>query len=202
MSETQQDTLYYPKYPDGLYASKTDFINKTPSSVDSIYPVRIYKVERIPDAELVHNCFFFSHKTRSRIRNTFAVSYKGQLFINIKAILKNRNKEDRAQRSSHQNSFVRVIMGGDNYLYTEAELGNRWALGATGSLGPAGNVLAQDMVYGKGIVWDYENLEFNIFKSCKDFNAFITDKNTDYILECESNKPHYLTVRNAINAIK
>nr|WP_321231301.1 hypothetical protein [uncultured Psychroserpens sp.] len=198
----KQDTLYYPQYPDGVYASKTDFINKTPSSVDSIYPMQIYKLERIPETELVHNCFFFSQKTRSKIRNVFAISYKGQLFFQVKAILKNRNKEDRAQKSTHHNSFVRVFIGGDNYLYTEAELGNQWAVGTAANFGIVGNSIAQDLINGKGVVWDYKNKEFNIFKSCKDFNNFIEDKGPDYVLECESHQPHYVKVREAINSIK
>lgn len=197
-----QDTLYYPQYPDGVYKTKNDFLSKKPSSKDTIYGMRIYKMEKIPETELVHNSFFFLKKTRSKIRNVFAVSYNRQLFFQVKAILKNKNKQDRAQKSSHHFSFIRVLMGGKNYLYTEAELGNQWAVGTAANFGVAGSSLAQELIKGKGIVWDFQNEEFNVFKSCKDFNEFIVNKNPHYVLQCELQNPINFNIRKAIDSIK
>ncbi|WP_112377709.1 hypothetical protein [Flagellimonas maritima] len=150
----------------------------------------------------MHNCYFFSEKTSQKIKNVFAISYNGNLYFQIKAILKNRNKDDRAQSSSLQNSFVRAIMGGENYLYTEAELVNKWAAGTAVNFGVAGGAVYQGLIKGKGIVWDFKNKEFNIFKSCKDYNEFIEPKLENAVQQCEKHQPDMLQVREAISIIK
>ena len=196
------DTLYYPGYTDGIYKSKSDFINRTPSSKSEIYPVKLYVVERITDSLFEHNIYFFSEEKLSKIRNVFAISYKGQLYFQIKAILKNRNKADRAQSNSRHQSFVRVINGGKNYLYTEAELVNQWAAGTTVNFGFVGGQIYKDLIKGKGVVWDYKNQEFNIFKSCKDYNEFIENILPDAMQECDEHQPDNFKVREAIEKIK
>ncbi|MEM6517574.1 MAG: hypothetical protein AAF688_15435, partial [Bacteroidota bacterium] len=193
-----KDTLYYPNYPDGIYENMEDFLNRTPSSTEKVNAIKLYKTERITDSLLEHNIYFFSNKTKSKIRNVFATSYKGQLYFQIKAILKNRNKTDRAQKNSRQQSFVRVIMGGENYLYTEVELANQWATGTAYNFGLVGSKIAQDLIKGKGVVWDFARKEFNIFKSCKDYNVFIEDKLKSAIQKCENHQPRIFAVRRAI----
>lgn len=200
--ESQEDTLFVSNYPEGIYLTKEDFIKKTPSPTIEVYPVSLYGREELPKIMKAHNCYFFDRSNSKKVKNAFAVSYEGGLYFQIKAILKNRNKEDRAQNSNHANSFVRTIIGGGNYLYTEAELVNKWAAGAAANFGAAGAMASQDLINGKGIVWDFKNSEFNIFKSCKDFNDFIKDKLDSAVQNCNEHQPDMLEVRRAISLVK
>ena len=198
----QESTPYISDYPEGIYLTKEDFIKKTPSPTTKVYPVSLYGREELPKIMKVHNCYFFDRSNSKKIKNAFAISFEGGLYFQIKAILKNRNKEDKAQSSNQANSFVRTIMGGENYLYTEAELENKWAAGAAANLGAAGGTIYPELINGKGIVWDFKNTEFNIFKSCKDYNEFIGDKLLTAVQNCEEHQPDMLEVREAISEIK
>ena len=196
---TINDTLYKPNYPEGIYESKADFINRKPSSFKSI---EMTGFDKKTIDSIIHNPYFYYSDNDKKVRNVFAISFKGHLYFQIKAILKNRNKTDRAQSTNYHNTFVRVIIGGENYLYTEAELVNQWAYGTAVNFGVAGGALANSLIKGKGIVWDFSNEEFNIFKSCKDYNQFIEDKVPEDIQVCENHQPNMLMVRETIDKIK
>lgn len=197
------DNLYRPNYPEGIYATKEDFINKKPSSHVTITKRGLIGLEKpiVNNEEMT--CFFFD-TSESKIKNVFAVVHKGILYFNLKSILKNRNQTDRSQDSDNPNSFSRVFMGGENYLYTEINIGNVWekafSYGAVG--GAAGGALAQMANHNKGVVWDFKNSEFNIFKNCEDYNDFIKDKSSKDIQKCENSQPDNYLVRTAIEKIK
>lgn len=125
--EEEKTALAFGIYPNGVYFTKEDFLNKKVSNssyelytkeVDGIEKDRIYG---IPD-----ECFFYYMSNDKKIKDVFAVSYRGRLYFQINAILKNRNKTDRAQDNDHPNSFVRVKIYGANYYYFEADLANIW----------------------------------------------------------------------------
>ncbi|MDO6674581.1 hypothetical protein MK851_09045 [Tenacibaculum sp. 1B UA] len=196
---TEVNSLYTPNYPEGIYTSKKDFIAKKPSSLKTVVMKNFNK--KVMDS-IIHDCYFYYSDNNKKVRNVFAISYKGHLYFQIKAILKNRNKTDRAQNTNYHNMFVRTIIGGENYLYTEAELVNQWAMGTAVNFGAIGGAIANDLIKGKGIVWDFKNKEFNIFKSCKDYNKFIEDKLPEAVQECKKHQPDMLGVRKAIEKIK
>jgi hypothetical protein len=200
--ETPKDTLFKPDYPAGIYKTKEDFVNKKPSDVQPIVAKGLVGFTKPLLNSIEHNCFFYTDSSDEKIKNAFAVSFQGHLYFQINGILSNRNKTDRAQTNDFPNSFVRVIMGGDNYFYTEVALANQWAQGVAMNFGIAGSVLASEMIYGKGVVWDFKNQEFNIFKNCEDYNDFIKDKNSDAIQTCENQQPDVSLIRKAIWKIK
>lgn len=198
----ESDTLFRANYPEGIYYTKEDFINQR---VDNSKAIQMSDFNQQVLREAIHNPFFYFSESNKKVKNVFAISYKGHLFFQVKAILKNRNKNDKAQDSKHPNSFVRVIIGGKNYLYTEVDLANKWAQGAYygGIGGTAGGILANDLIKGKGVVWDFKNREFNIFRSCKDYNDFIFELSLfDDIQDCEKHQPNIFQVRKAIDKIK
>lgn len=203
-SEISTDSLYKPNYPEGIYRTKEYFIKKIPFQRTTVVPKGLIGLTKPTLNTIVHNCFFYYSFSDEKIQDVFAISYKGHLYFQISAILKNRNKTDRAQSNNFPNSFVRVILGGNNYLYTEAELSNVWAQGiAYGGIGGAvGGALANKWVYGKGLVWDFKNNEFNIFKNCEDYNEFIKDKNNDGIQTCKENQADVFRIRKDIEKIK
>lgn len=195
----ENNNFFKPNYPEGIYLTKEAFINKKPSQVKLVIPKNIYGKKK-PLLSIVHNCFFYDGATDKKMKNVFAISYKGHLYFQIHAILKNRNRTDRAQTSSFHNSFVRVLMGGENYLYTEADLANQWAQAALYNV--ASGVLADDVIYGKGIVWDFKNQEFNIFKNCRDYNIFVEEVYPEGKQKCEEQQPDVLQIREAVEKFK
>jgi hypothetical protein len=200
----ENDTLFKPFYPEGVYYSKDDFINKKVSNLGKLIPKGLVGFEKPKLNTIVHNCFFYIESSDEKLTNVFAVSFQGHLYFQINAILSNRNKKDRAQSNDFPNSFVRVIIGGNNYFYTEANLANAWAQGlAYGGVGGAvGGSLANTFIYGKGVVWDFKNLEFNIFKNCEDYNDFITSVYPEGVQVCVNQQANYLKIREIIKKIK
>lgn len=196
------DSLFRPNYPEGIYKTKEDFINKKPTETVKIVAKGLVGFEKPFLNNIEHNCFFYYNATDEKIKNVFAVSYNGHLYFQVNAILSNRNKNDRAQTNSQPNGFVRVIMGGVNYFYTEANLVNQWAQGLAYSGGAIGGALASNMVHGKGVVWDFKNQEFNIFKNCEDYNDFVKEKYSDGLQDCPNQQPNVLEIRKVIAKIK
>ena len=191
-------------YPAGIYATKEDFLNKIPTSTEELIPKEVVDLDKSILYGIPDECFFYNLKTDKKIKNAFAVTYRGNLYFQVGAILDNRNKTDRAQDNDHPNSFVKVRSYGNNYYYLEAELANIWAQGSAvfGAGIIVGGAIANGMIKGKGIVWDVKNQEFNIFKNCQDYNDFIKDKYADGIQECDKQQPDMVRVRNAIEKIK
>lgn len=198
------DTLYKPNYPEGVYRTKEDFIKKIPFQKVAIFPKSLYGLTKKTLDKIVHNCYFYYAFSNVRIEDAFAVSYNGHLYFQTSAILKNRNKKDKAQTTNFPDGFVKAILGGENYIYTEAELANTWAKAfAYGGIGGGlGAVMAERMIYGKGIVWDFKNNEFNIFKNCDDYNDFIKDIYKDGIQICKKSQPDVLKIREDLEKIK
>lgn len=198
-----KDSLFKPNYPEGIYATKESFIAKTPTDIYDVVAKNLAIFSNKNLTDIVHNCFFYNADSDEKITDVFAISYKGHLYFTIVAILDYRNEKDRAQTSDYPNSFVRVIFGGNNYYYTEAQLANKWAQGVTAGVGGVvGYVVAGAMIYGKGVVWDFKNSEFNIFKNCEDYNTFIADKNAEGVQECKKHLPDMYKVRVAVDKIK
>ncbi|MNK24450.1 hypothetical protein D3C87_427560 [compost metagenome] len=199
----ENDTLFRPNYPEGIYKTKQDFINKKNRPNSVLIPKGLTGFEKTELESIEHNCFFYTTGDQ-KLKNVFAVSYKGHLYFQTSAILSNRNKTDRAQTTHFTNGFVRVIIGGENYFYTEADLTNLWAQAlAYGAASPAISYnLARSMVYGKGIVWDFKNQEFNIFKNCDDYNDFIQDIYPPGIQSCVKQQPNVLDIRKTMEKIK
>lgn len=202
--EEEKKALALGIYPPGVYVTKEDFLNKTPSNTEELVPKELIGLEKEVIYGIPDDCFFYYSKINKKVKHCFAVSYRGHLYFQINAILDNRNKTDRAQTNDFPNSFVRVINAGQNYYYTEADLANAWAQGfAYGGIGGStGAALANTMVHNKGIVWDVKNKEFNIFKNCKDFNEFIKDKFPPAIQACKEQQADINLIRKAIEMIK
>ncbi len=190
-------------YPEGLYKTKEDFIKKVPSQQVDLVAKTLFWAKREVIDTIPDECSFFYKETDKKVKQMFAISYKGQLFIQAGSVLLNRDKKDKSQSTRAPYSFTRVLFGGENYLYLEMELANSWEQGLGYGLGgAAGSVIAQNAIKGKGIVWDFKANQFNIFRSCNDYNEFIADKYAEGVQECKGKQPDILQVREAIDKIK
>ena len=194
------DTLYRPNYPEGVYMTKEDFLNKR-AVIRKVWPINVTGLDNKVQETGVHTCYFYGSDLR-KIPDAFAVSHKGHLYFQLKAIFKYCNEDDRNETSNFAGSFVRVIIGGENYFYTEAPLANIWAQGIGYGVGGAVGGAIASRIQGKGIVWDFKKQQFNIFKNCKDYNDFIGWQYTPGVLDCKDKKQNPYKVRKAIDAIK
>ena len=205
LTEKPKEILYKANYPDGIYYTKEDFINKTPNENPKIFAKDLTDYEDEVLESIEDHCYFYYKVSEKKMKKVFAVSYQGYLYFQIKAVIaiSNRNKNDNAQTNDLPHSFTRVTKGGDNYFYAEMNLANIWAQGAAFGVGGAsGYIMAKDMINTKGIVWDFKNKEFNIFKNCKDYNRFIEKIHPESVQKCENQQPDITEIRKTIDIIK
>jgi len=210
----QNKSFDIPIYPDGIYKTKSDFINKIPSQIisDNLERKRIELIGQTDS--LVRRCKFYNKSTNKKIKKVFAISYGNKLYFNTGAILKNKNREDKSLSANSNNEFILVLFGGSNFLYAEVGLINHWKVGLSSGIssgvgGFAGAALGEAIenaypttsVYGKGVVWDFEKEEFNIFTDCKDFNEFIKPYELEK-LNCNVQEINLNDIRERILVIK
>lgn len=174
---------YSPGYLEGIYLTKQDFIARKPNSSPKLTKKSFGRGDRIND-DSDELCYFYDQDDK-KLKKVFAVVHNNLLYFNTKSMLdkKNRNKKDVSHGSDYPNSFSRVLMGGDHYLYFESPIHNVLIAGLTGGLSaglssaisgthttviPIGHNQAV-----KPVLWDYKNQEFNIIRSCDDFDKFL-----------------------------
>jgi len=207
----QRDEIYYPDtdsiyktiFLDGVFETKEDFIKGRRTNFE-VYPQTHRKDERYKSgivADPGHLVTFRYKSNKKVVTDVFAVSYNGFLYFQINAIMQDINRKDRFQNGDRNFNFVRVLFGGQNYIYTECELADAIEQGLIMQAGPAGYSVAQLLLRNKGVVWDYWKHEFNIFRHCKDFNAFISDKYPEGVQNCDE-RLNILEVRKAVQKIK
>jgi len=187
-----QQSTYKLSFPEGQYRTKEDFIKKSPSE---FLQLTIDKIRLVTDSDsLARRCFFIERDTNKRVKKVFAISHNGQLYFSNWAIQDNKAKSDKSiSPVESMNSYVRVIIGGENFLYVEGAFINIWQSALSGGIsnamgvefgivgGIVGNEVGKaiDKSYpittfgGTGIVWDIKKEEFNIFRNCSDFNDFV-----------------------------
>lgn len=188
-----QQSIYKSSLPGVLYQTKEDFIKKTPSE---FLQLTIDKIRLVNDSDsLAHRCFFKEKDTNKRVKKVFAIAHNGQLYFSNWAIIDNKSKSDKSVSPiESMNSFVRVLIGGDNLLYAEGAFVNPWQAGlSAGVAGGVGGFIgselgnAIDKSYpittfgGTGVVWDIKKEEFNIFRNCSDFNEFFENDSVEKI---------------------
>jgi hypothetical protein len=207
-SQEQVDKL---NYPSGIYKTKSDFINKKPSSNIELKTKEIELI--INNDSIIERCYFYDKHRGKKIRKVFAVSHKGFLYFRNGTILKHKNKKDKFMSGS-KNEFTLVRLGGKNFLYAEAGLINHWKIGLSAGVSSGvgeiiGNELGRSIQksypestkYGKGVIWDYKKKEFNIIRDCNDYNEFLENSTLEKI-NCGNKKFDLRKIRVDIETIK
>lgn len=196
----------WEEYPEGIYKTKDDFIKKSPSSLSKFYPEGVNREDIKDESQLLRDIFFFDSLTGKKLKNVFAISYRGKLYFQYGQILSpnNRNISDKDQTVNMLllQAFTQVMIFGENYLYTEMEIRSGWEEGLYSNMGLIGSAAMSSMDNVKGIVWDYKNGEFNIFRNCKDLNEFLSTHSARYSQECASKKYNLEQVRLSMMDIK
>lgn len=165
-------------FPEGIYMTLEDVLNKKPSSTDEVY---IKTNEEYNEADLPEKAFFYFKKNDKKVKFPLAVSYKGDMYF--QTYRKYTNKKDKGYDPDAYSRFCKVTNYGRFIYFEESMRGqfSKFALGAISTL----TYLINGKI--KGIVLDLENKEFNMLRDCEDLNNFLKEKNIPEI-ECTSDK--------------
>jgi hypothetical protein len=217
---TGQQSIYKTSLQEGLYRTKDDFIQKKSSE---FLRLTIEKMWSVNDSDLLaHRCFIINKDTHKRLKKVFAVSHNGYLYFSNTAIYYNKDKKDKSiSPVGSMNSFVLVLIGGDNFLYAEGGFVNPWQTGISGGFsnglavggGIAGLIVGNELgkaidksypvttSFGTGVVWDIKKKEFNLFRSCPDFNDLIEGRSIEKI-DCGKQIFELKQIRDIMQIIK
>lgn len=106
--------LFKPEFPEGIYLTKEDFINKTPLNEqlklgDDAGP---YLDETIICCATTH---FYYNESSNKVKDAYAISHNGYLYFQTKIIIKNRSKN--FKNNNPRKSYILVKSENDiNYV--------------------------------------------------------------------------------------
>lgn len=199
-SETNASKNYSIKdYPDGFYYTLDDFINKVNRPYPLLQKRTLFGERKLPYDSGESLIFFYTAKDTSKLKNVFAVSFRGNLYIQQKYIDKYTRKGDRNEGGENPNLYHRVLKDG-KFFYLEGLFGNDWAKAfAYGSGGAIGGVIGASINKLKGVVFDVDKKEFDFIKNCEDFNLFLSERNAAEKADCKQYS--IITVREIMDTV-
>lgn len=172
-------------YPDGFYYTIDDFVNKTPKPYPKIEKRRFYRDQLLPEDSDENQIFFFTVGDATKVKNVFAVSFHGNVYIQQRYLMKYAKKGNRNEGGDNPNMYHRILNEG-RFFYLEGEFSNGLAKGvAYGTGGAVGGVIGSSLNHLKGVVFDVEKKEFDFIKNCDDFNLFLTEYKSEEKVDCK-----------------
>lgn len=174
--KTEYQTIRKGDFPEGVYMTLEDVLNKKPSSTDEIY---FETSEKYDDVNLPEKAFFYFKKNGKKIKFPLAVSHKGEMYF--QTYRKYTNKKDKGYDPDAYSRFCKVTIYG-RFIYFEESMRGMFSKFALGAISPVTYSINGNI---KGIVLDLENREFNILRDCEDLNNFLKEKNIPEF-ECKS----------------
>lgn len=157
-------------HPEGIYTTSEDFKNINPSPIE--------KLKMTVSSDSI--AYRFTDSNDKNIKKVFALSYKGNLYFNIKSLMKKFDDKSKGQAWDGGNYFLRAVeIGG--YIFME----DYFTSNAAGILGGISGGLAARRI--KGIIYDEKNDSFRLFRNYKEFGEFIQENFPDkyYLVERE-----------------
>ena len=165
-------------FPEGVYMTLEDVINKKPSSTEELY----YKnADNNKSTDLPEKVFFYFKEKDKKVKFPLGVSYKGEMYF--QTYRKYTNKKDKGYDPDAYSRFCKVINYG-RFIYFEENMRGMFSKFALGAINPVTYSINGST---KGIILDLENKEFNMLRDCEDLNNFLKEKNIPQI-ECNSDK--------------
>ncbi|MCB9201944.1 MAG: hypothetical protein H6604_02690 [Flavobacteriales bacterium] len=152
-------------YPEGIYESFEEFLFKKSK------PINDSLVIKYGNDSISHR--FYYKSTEKRLKNVFAISYKGELYITLKMIYKRLTKDSKGQLRDDGNYFVKVnnVAG---YLY----LRDYFTSSAASIFGGITGTLAARRQ--KIVLFIEKEKRFKIIKNLKLFEEFIKEEYPNY----------------------
>ena len=200
--EDQQYELAPNHYPEGIYPTFESFLAVKPSRRKVSVEVRdVFKPKvKIVDP-FIDNCYFYDQRTNKRIKNIFAISHAGSLYIRAKSVHDLLgDKKDRKLKVDHKDSFFRVIEQGE-YLYLEGYFVKGGGIGFAIGSGPISVGTGGPREEFRGVAFDFERETFDIFRDCKDFNRFLALDYREMTFDCDNNQLPIDVVRDVLYEI-
>lgn len=176
--KTEYQFIKKGDFPEGVYMTLEDVLNKKPSSTDEVY---FETNEKYDDKNLPEKAFFYLKKNDKKIKFPLAVSFKGEMYF--QTYRKYTNKKDKGYDPDAYSRFCKVTNYG-RFIYFEESMRGMFSKFALGAVNPVTYSINGNI---KGIVLDLENREFNMLRDCEDLNNFLKEKNISEI-ECKSDK--------------
>nr|WP_315026316.1 hypothetical protein [uncultured Chryseobacterium sp.] len=165
-------------FPEGIYMTLEDVLNKTPSSKEEVY----FKSSAEHDSiHLPEKVFFYNKQNNQKLRKPLGVSYKGEMYF--QTYRKYTHSEDKSYEANVSSRFCKVLYYG-RFLYFEESLRNIWTSGILSELNSRTHLMSGS---NKGIILDLKNKEFNILQNCDDLNDFLFEHEIPSI-ECDPGK--------------
>jgi len=173
-------------YPEGIYPTFDSFLDIKPSKRRAKVEARdLFKPKTKILDPFIDNCYFYDQRTNKRIKDVFAISHAGSLYINVKSLHKLLgDKKDRKHKVNYKDSYFRVLEQG-KYMYLEGYFSKGGGIGFSVGGGPISIGTGGPREELLGIVFDFEKEEFDLFRDCKDFNRFLALDYRDKGFECD-----------------
>ncbi|KAA2224678.1 hypothetical protein FW780_10875 [Chryseobacterium sediminis] len=174
--EKEYQSIKKGDFPEGVYMTLEDVLNKKPSSTEEIY---FKACEKCDSLNLPEKAFFYFKQKDKRVKFPLAVSHKGEMYF--QTYRKYTNRDDKGYDPDQYSRFCKVINYG-RFIYFEENMKGLWSKAFLGALSPLTYSINGKT---KGIVLDLENKEFNILQNCDDLNDFLSAHNIPEI-QCNS----------------
>ena len=176
--EKEQLSIKKGDFPEGVYQTLEDVLNKKPTSTDEVY----FKPSDSRDSSSSPEKVFFYFKQKDkRVRIPLAVSHNGEMYF--QTYRKYTNKKDKGYDPDQYSRFCKVTNYG-RFIYFEENMKGLWSKALMGNISPITYSIKGNI---KGIVLDLDNREFNILRDCKDLNDFLKQHQIPEIT-CDSDK--------------
>lgn len=168
---TSQEIKYLKKedFPDGIYMTLNDVLNRKPSSNEEVY-IKFHKSEK-DTLTLPEKTFFRFKEGKNKVLYPLGVSYKGEMYF--QTYRKFTNKKDKGYDPDAYSRFCKVTSYG-RFLYFEEDIMGIWSKAWKVNLGAIGAAINSRT---RGMVIDFEKKEINIFRDCPDVNIFLKEHN-------------------------
>lgn len=163
--EKEYPSIKKGDFPEGIYMTLEDVLNKKPSSTEEVY---FKACEKCDSLDMPEKAFFYFKEKNKRVRIPLAVSHKGEMYF--QTYRKYTNKKDNGYDPDQYSRFCKVLNYG-RFIYFEENMKGLWSKAFLGALSPLTYSINGKT---KGIVLDLDNKEFNILQNCEDLNDFLS----------------------------
>ncbi|KFC21133.1 hypothetical protein [Epilithonimonas lactis] len=176
--EKEQLSIKKGDFPEGVYQTLEDVLNKKPTSTDEVY---FKPADSRDSSSSPEKVFFYFKEKDKRVRIPLAVSHNGEMYF--QTYRKYTNKKDKGYDPDQYSRFCKVTNYG-RFIYFEENMKGLWSKAFMGNLSPITYSIKGNT---KGIVLDLDNKEFNMLRDCEDLNDFLKQHQIPEIT-CDSDK--------------
>ena len=189
------------RYNDCIYWSIEDFAENLCDDSESPYVDKVVGKKNPVKRYLVK-----TDLKNKKLRKAFAVKIDGEMYFDQYQITRYLSKGDNLTSPGTDSYYIKVVSQG-TYEYLEWTDGGGSGPGVgigSGAFGTGvglGTSLSLGKKKIKGIIYDPQRFEFNVFKNCKDFNEFLAERHPELAYECKKKKLPIEKVREVMSKL-